>query len=694
MNTLTENKPSPFHAGEQQMQVLAGVREQTEALGQRMIRDYMPDQHREFFEQLPFVIMGTVDESGQPWASLVTGEDGFITSPDSRTLVLDAKLLPGDPLVENLRVGRDLGLLGIAPHARRRNRMTGKVRSLDGGRIDVEISQAFGNCPMYIQKRELIFNDPQLVTESRVEHAEYLDADDRRLIESADTFFIASHYSSGTGAVSDGADASHRGGRPGFVRVDDNGAIVFPDFTGNGHFNTLGNLMMNPRAGLLFFDFENGDMLYVAGDTAIIQDGEELEAFEGALRLVRVTPSRRIRVNGVLPLRWALEEYSPFIEPTGTWPEVAEIKRAEQTRNEYRRFTVQRIEQESATIKSFYLEPADGAGLACYKPGQFLPIRVAVPGQEKLLTRTYTLSDAPGKHHYRLSIKREPAGPGGHPPGLVSNWFHDQVHTGSTIDAMAPRGQFVLDTGSGRPVVLLSAGVGITPMISVVNYLARQFATCGVKRDVWFVHGARNGRELAFAEHLRDLEEKLPHKNLYISLSHPTLEDKEIGVHHHAGRIDINLLKSILPLDDYEFYLCGPPGFMKSLYTGLKALNIGDDRIHYEFFGPATVLSPRRKTRGDPAVPVSGSVRVRFAKSGIEADWDSSKGTLLEFAEEQGIEAAYGCRSGACSTCSVRVLEGKVDYQTPPVVDADEGCALICSAVPSAEADDGVVLDL
>ncbi len=694
MNAVIDNIASPFHEGEHTVQARAGVREKTEEIGRRFIRDYMPDQHREFYAELPFVILGTLDKSGQPWTSLVTGEKGFITSPDPKTLVLNTTLLPGDPLADNLMIGTDVGLLGIGLEERRRNRMTGTISAIDDTRIEITVTQAFGNCPMYISKRELLFGNQSDAGEADIQRGPKLDAADRRLIEKADTFFIASFYAAGQGAASDGADASHRGGRPGFVKVDDDGTITFPDYTGNNHFNTLGNIALNPKTGLLFFDFESGDMLYVAGEAEIIWDGEELAAFEGALRLVRFRTTHRIRANKSLPLRWSLEEASPFSEATGTWSELEAKKRAEATRNEYRSFVVRHIEQESDTIKSFYFEPNDESGLACYQPGQFLPIKVNIPCQDKPVTRTYTLSDAPGRDYYRLSIKRELAASDEYPPGLVSNYFHDHVGVGSIIEAMAPRGHFVLDTESDRPVVLLSAGVGITPMISMLNCMARRFLTCGKKRDVWFVHGVTNSSEQAFAQHLKNVSAAMPHKSMHIRYSDPLTEDKLGKTHDGVGWVDIDLLKSILPFNDYEFYLCGPPPFMKSLYDGLKQLNVSDDRIHYEFFGPATVIAPHKRPGSNQVAPVGEPVKVTFAKSGIEAEWDAGKGTLLEFAEEQGIDAAYSCRSGACSTCSVKVLGGDVEYSNPPVVDVDEGSALICSAVPAEGNDDGVVLDL
>ena len=653
----------------------------------------MPDQHREFYAHLPFLVLGSVDATDQPWASIVIGEIGFIQSPDNRSLVIHAVPMPGDPLNETLHPGSEIGILGIDLNSRRRNRMAGKVSSIYANRIEVTVSQAFGNCPQYIQQRELMYDGAVHSTTAEILRGPNLSPDDRELITRSDTFFIASHYSSGHDHSSDGADVSHRGGRPGFVRVDHDGAMTFPDFSGNNHFNTLGNIALNPKIGLIFIDFKTGDRLYISGQATIIWEGAELDAFEGAQRLVRVKTTERIRVDGGLPLRWSLEKMSPFVESTGIWSEVEQQRIAEAERNTYRPFVVKRIERESDTIKSFYLKPNDNAGFAHFGPGQFLPIRVNIPGQDAHVIRTYTLSDASGKGYYRLSIKREPALDDFVAPGLVSNFFHDTIQVGSVIEAMAPRGRFVLDTSNERPVVLLSAGVGITPMIAMLNDLSHRVLCCGEKRDVWFIHGARNSREQAFRGYLKEFSSAYPHIHTRIRYSDPAPGDA-IGVTHDSeGRVDIELIKEILPFDDYEFYLCGPPPFMKSIYEGLIGLNVSAERIHYEFFGPATVMAPNQQTSINKSLHQGKKISVSFLRSGIEAEWNTSTGTLLELAEQHGIEAPYSCRSGACGTCSVKVITGAVEYFDPPIAIPEPDCALICSAKPGSNCDE-IVLDL
>lgn len=309
-----------WHEGERAVQERVGVRERLEQLGPRVIRDAMPDQHREFFAQLPFVIAGTVDGAGQPWASVLAAPPGFMYSPDPRQLVVQAQPLAHDPLQENLANGAPIGLLGIEPHTRRRNRLNGVVSGLSETGFSVQVTQSFGNCPKYIQAREPVYATNALHAAAVVQ-ASQLDDAARRMIARADTLFIATAYAGDAAQAgrAGGVDVSHRGGKPGFVRVDADGTLTMPDFFGNFFFNTLGNIAVHPRAGLLFIDFDSGDLLYLAAHAEIVWDGAELEAFPGALRLLRFKVLAMKRAEASLPLRWGPAELSPALQATGTW---------------------------------------------------------------------------------------------------------------------------------------------------------------------------------------------------------------------------------------------------------------------------------------------------------------------------------------------------------------------------------------
>jgi predicted pyridoxine 5'-phosphate oxidase superfamily flavin-nucleotide-binding protein len=309
-----------FHEGEQAVQALAGVRERFAATGAPFLRDYMPEQHREFFALLPFLLVGSVDAHGQPWGSVLAGSPGFARSPDPRLLDVRAWPQEDDPLAQALKPGAPIGLLGIQPHTRRRNRLNGHVEYADGKSFCVHVDQSFGNCPKYIQAREPRFtgrrNDHPRALRMRT-----LDDAAQHLVRSADTLFIATSHPRAVadGSPEHGVDVSHRGGKPGFVRVDDGAVLTLPDFTGNSYFNTLGNIVLEPRCGLIFIDYETGDTLQIAAHATIVTQGDELASFRGALRLVRLEVVEAIRADAALPIAWGPAELSPVLENTGTW---------------------------------------------------------------------------------------------------------------------------------------------------------------------------------------------------------------------------------------------------------------------------------------------------------------------------------------------------------------------------------------
>lgn len=316
---------SPFHSGERAVQARVGVRDKAEALGERMIRDFMPDEHREFYANLPYLLVGSVDDNGQPWASMLFGRPGFASSPDAKTLEVHARPTFGDPLADNLVADARLGFLGIDYATRRRNRLTGRVRDTQGTEFTVDVEQAFGNCPRFIQKRVAEVTDrvDQAGEALPVTDMSSLNARAREIIAAADHFFIATYYSADDQDQTQGADVSHRGGKPGFVRIDSDQRLTFPDFRGNNHYNTLGNLELNPRAGLLFPDFETGDLLYVAARAEITWNGNEVDNFHGAKQLVHFDIESVRRVASAMPVDFRFEAYSPFLKKTGDWEAAA-----------------------------------------------------------------------------------------------------------------------------------------------------------------------------------------------------------------------------------------------------------------------------------------------------------------------------------------------------------------------------------
>ena len=311
------------------MQQRIGVREWVEQRFARFIRSAMPDQHRIFFSKLPILLVGSIGGDGQPWASVLCAPAGFISSPDDTHLHISARPLAGDPLNATLAAGSALGLLGIELPTRRRNRANGVVQSVDTAGFAVTVRESFGNCAKYIQARTPVFVDSPLNPHApQPEYTDRLNERMRHMILQADTYFIASAYCDSGHRIAS-ADVSHRGGRPGFVRVDDATTLTVPEFIGNSYFNTTGNLLTYSRAGLLFIDFDCGDLLYLAVDAEIIWDGPEVERFAGAQRLFRFHIRRAVLCRASLPLRWGPAEFSPVLSNIGNWQTpLAQNKRA------------------------------------------------------------------------------------------------------------------------------------------------------------------------------------------------------------------------------------------------------------------------------------------------------------------------------------------------------------------------------
>jgi uncharacterized protein len=324
------------------------------------------------------------------------------------------------------------------------------------------------------------------------------------------------------------------------------------------------------------------------------------------------------------------------------------------------------VEDPSGSVCSFHLVPEDGQPLPSFHPGQFLTFEVDMPEGDKLV-RCYSLSDAPHPDHYRVSIKRLPS-------GRSSNHFHDHVAVGATLSLRAPSGHFYLEPGT-TPIVLIAGGIGITPMLSMLNWsLAQQ-----PEREVWLFYGVRNGREQIMRAHLESQSSRHGSFHLHICHSDPLPDEVAGRDYHHAGRVSIDLLRLQLPLNQYQFYVCGPGPMMASIVAGLEDWGVPDTRIHFEAFGPASVQ--RRKPAGD-AVAAASDISITFAKSGKQLPWDSDAGSLLEFAEREGIKVDSSCRGGACGTCQTTIVAGEVEYRQAPDHDPEPGTCLLCVCTP------------
>lgn len=452
--------------------------------------------------------------------------------------------------------------------------------------------------------------------------------------------------------------------------------------------------LLSRRLGFYFRIFEEGDL--GAGDAIVLEDRDEKSAtIAEFIRISQFESHDAEGLEGLLAARGLSEDWRSHLEHM---LEKARLVPEPEGWQGYRSLVVASKVAESETITSFYLEPEDGRRLPPYKPGQFLTYRFDIPGHDTPVTRTYTLSDCPRPDRYRLTVKREPA-PRDRPDlpaGLVSNHLHDAIEVGSTLYAREPRGDFWLDPKDDRPVVLLSGGVGLTPMISMLNAIVEAGAT----RPAWFIHATRNGREHALGEHVRKLAAEHENVHVHVCYDEPDPEDEQGRDYDTPGRVTLELLQELLPDNDFDFYICGPTPFMRIHFNGLLDWGVPEGRIHYEFFGPETALRapeaepPPAEAEVAPAPPEAGvdeaRFQVTFSRAGMTVAWDDGTDSLLDLAEAHGLRPDFACRAGICHTCMVDLVEGEVEYTEEILDDPDPGTVLICCCKPKSD----VVLDV
>jgi ferredoxin-NADP reductase/MOSC domain-containing protein YiiM/ferredoxin len=332
------------------------------------------------------------------------------------------------------------------------------------------------------------------------------------------------------------------------------------------------------------------------------------------------------------------------------------------------------IRAESTTIKSFLLTPiGDGAPTPTAAPGQYLTVRVRPDADASQLVRSYSLSAVPDARGYRISVKRE---------GATSRYLHDQMKVGDLVDVAAPRGSFVLRVGT-RPVVLISAGVGATPVVAMLHALADEHAP----RPVWWLHGARNHDEHAFGAEVDELLAALPdgHRLVAYSRPHPCDDDHDL-----AGRLDLAALQQAGVPVDADYYLCGPEGFMRTIGAALTARGVAPERIATEVFGAVAAYSSGIVKAGDrpphaPDGPPGTGPIVTFSRSNLAVPWDDRYPSLLDLAEACDVPVGFGCRNGTCHNCESSLLAGEVTYDTEPLEAPPDGRVLVCSTRPSSE---------
>lgn len=348
----------------------------------------------------------------------------------------------------------------------------------------------------------------------------------------------------------------------------------------------------------------------------------------------------------------------------------------------FRQMRVAKINKESDSVTSFVLAPIDGQPLPLFQAGQFVVLRLLVdPGKPPVL-RSYSLSDLPGADHFRISVKNELN-------GIGSSFLCNRAREGGLLDISAPRGSFTLRP-SESPVVLLSAGVGATPVMSMLHTLAAERS----QREIWWIYGARNRADHPFADESRSLLKQLSRGRGYIVYSRPAAID-QVGADFDApGHIDTALLERIGVSQGSDFYLCGPSSFLQNMRDGLRNWGVLAGNVHTEIFGSLEAITPGMApvvhTPHLPQGPPGSGPPVSFARSGITAAWDPKFGSLLELAEACDVPVRWSCRIGVCHTCMTGLIDGSITYNPEPLERPASGSVLVCCSQPNA----GVTLDL
>lgn len=626
---------SPFHSGELAVQARAGVAQSARMNG-GALSSQIPAGAIPFLAQQPMVIVASIGQDDSVWASVLIGEPGFLRAEGTRGVSLDInspRTAPDDPLWRNLQNNPHVGLLVIELGSRRRLRVNGLARSTADGRLRIDIVTAYPNCPKYIQRRHWkLPAKAQNRDFTAGRHGSMLTAEYRDWIARADTLFVASAH------PEQGADASHRGGRPGFVQFLNPQTLRIPDYAGNNMFNTLGNFESFPHAGLAFVDFDQGRLLQLTGRPVIRWDSSDPDGRSGGSRRFwdfEVEAWRESRL--ALRLEWEFLDYSPFLpQPTQTSGDLV--------------LQVAEIHRETDRIKRFRLRAFDDAALPAITPGAHLPVTLQLKTGERV-QRHYSILSAPdARGYYDIAVLNEVHSRGG------SRHLHESVQVGDQLMVSQPKNEFPL-ADSAEHSILIAGGIGITPILSMLRSLRERGRSCEVH------YSARRWSDLAFR---LDIEELAGNRARFYASQEPD-----------GGRIE---LQTILgrPNSGVHIYVCGPRRLINPVRDVAAESGWPTGQIHFESFGAAPGAEDR-------------AITVTLARSGTALTVPATRSILVTLLDA-GHSVPHDCRRGECSLCATRVLEGDPEHRDL-CLDKTERKESMCVCVSRARTDH-LTLDL
>ncbi|GMQ88446.1 MAG: hypothetical protein BMS9Abin08_1692 [Gammaproteobacteria bacterium] len=624
---------NPYHEGELAVQQRVNETEMARMNSGAIDKTILAGALR-FIEQQPMVVIGSVDPEGCVWVSTLFGSPGFLRARDDHTLEIDLsqpRSAKDDPLWANLNENPSVGLLVIELGSRRRIRINGRASIVSDESIIIDVERAYPNCPKYIQRRDWKIPVAEVpLDEIASTQGKTLNDAQKALIASTDTFFVASAH------PDHGVDASHRGGHPGFVQLVNNQQLRIPDFSGNSMFNTLGNFVSYPYAGLVFIDFERGRLLQLTGRPEILWDLDDPNEETGGTRRYW-----QFDISGwqesTLPFRldWELLDYSPFI------PELVPGLGREIAADSALSLKVERIQFEAEHIKSFRFCALDGGLLPEFQPGSHLQVKVQLPDGGEAERHYSLLSDPNDREFYEIGVLAEPGGRGG------SLYLHEQIHEGDVIESRAPKNEFPM-AGSVNHSILIAGGIGITPILSMLHRLASE------RQSFEMHYSARMVTEFAFRERIEQIAGDSA--RFYASRD------------PHGQRLDLERVLST-PRPGVHVYVCGPRRMISAVREIAAAQDWPSVQIHFESFGVQPLADDR-------------PLRVHLAKSNITLTVPAER-TILDTLLEAGVDVPHDCKRGECTMCTTRVLDGEPDHRDL-CLSSEEQASSMCVCVSRA----------
>ena len=625
-----------FHQGELDVQAMANESAIALRNGQVVSSNILPGAIP-FIAQQNMLVISSVDEAGLPWSSVLFGTPGFMQASNSESLLLDAsKMLINehDPLWKNISNNPQVGVLAIELSTRRRFRVNGRIqntstgeqgadhkgKSLADSQFEITVQQAYPNCPKFIQRRNLkieqqayseVLPAPISGTQLTSVHVD--------IISNSDSFFVSS-ASILKGKNEHSVDASHRGGFPGFIKVLDDNRLLIPDYQGNSMFNTLGNIHVYPKAGIIIVDYENSRVLQLSGSAKILWDQQDdTNHSSGTKRFWELSVEKWQVTEIPKGVNWNFQDYSPH--------NPREIKAKDSKENSVigvngkMSLTINNVEKKSTRINAYQLQAQDGAILPTFEAGAHLPIEVTLDSGKKVLRHYSILSSTQENRFYEIAIQNEEHGRGG------SKALHKQLTLNSVINVLPPKSEFSL-TPNNKHVVLIAGGIGITPILSMLRELVDNNSSFEIH------YAAKNEADLVFKKEV----EALVGTNAYFYTS----EGEQVK------RLDLpNLIKGTG--SSSHVYMCGPLRMISQVRELAGERGLPDSQVHFESFG--AVSQPNDK-----------AIEVNLKKSNQVIVVEPNQ-TILDALIEKNISVPFDCKRGECGMCATTVLAGEAEHR-------------------------------